>query len=152
MPIFWITSQVQEKQQKSIVSINNAVLHRCFSYKCGDSAPTPPPGRPFSTQPRQSDGGGDGFPSFAMGGRNTPTPTKKYDASAFAFDGGNGKTSNEVNSNNNSTRKHKSPRAMNKDGGDNDASMELPRDRQIIPPKLLANVEEQMKKNSFEGN
>jgi hypothetical protein len=93
IPILRITSKAQEKQQKNFVHIDDAVLHRHSSYKCGDSASPLPPGCPFSTQPRQSGGGGDGFPSFAMDGRNTLTPTKKYNMSTIAFGGGYGKTS-----------------------------------------------------------
>ncbi len=109
---------------------DDAVLHQhSSSYERGDSAPLPPPGCPFSAQPRQSGGGGDGFPSFAMGGCNT----LKYNMSAFAFGGGNGKTSKEVNSNNNSTCKHKSPRTAKNGEGDKDATMDSPQDEQIIP-------------------
>jgi hypothetical protein len=99
MPILRITSQTQEKQWKSTVRVDDAVLHQCSSYKRGDSPPPLPPGCPFLTQPNQSGGDGDGFPSFAMERHNTPTPTQKYGMSAFAFGGGNGKTSKEVNSN-----------------------------------------------------
>ncbi len=142
MPILRITSEAQEKQRKSILRIDDAVLHWRSSYKHVDSAPPLPPGCPFSTQPRQSGGGGEGFHSFAMGGRNTPTPTKKYNMTAFAFGVGNGKTSKEVNSNNNSTCKRKSLRATKKGEGDKDTSVELPREGPIIPPELLADVEE----------
>jgi hypothetical protein len=110
------------KAAEGAVHINDIVLHWRSSYQCGDSGPPPPPGHPsFSSQPRQSGGSGYGFPNFAMGGCNTPTPTTKeqhkYYMSAFAFCSG-GKTDNkEVNYNNN-TRKGKSPRAAGKNGAE----------------------------------
>jgi hypothetical protein len=103
-------------------------------------------------QPGQSGGSGDGFPSFAMGGCNISTPNKKYNMSRFTFGGGENKTSKEINSNNNSTCKCKSPHTAKKGEGNKDASMESWQDGQITPLELLADVKEQMKKIFFPGD
>jgi hypothetical protein len=134
MPIIRITAKAQEKQRKSTVHVEDLMLHRRSSYEHGDSSPPLLPGHPYLLHSHRSGSGGDGFPSYAMGGGNTPTPTttsKQYqhnDTSAFAF-GSGGKTGNMkgVSGNgNNSTRKCKSPRSLGKNGadGEEDASME----------------------------
>jgi hypothetical protein len=72
MPILRITAKAQEKQQKSIVHLNDTVLHWHFSYKRGDSASPPTPGCPFSTQPCHSGGGGKGFQALEWTGAIPP--------------------------------------------------------------------------------
>ncbi len=164
MPILRITAKAQEKQWKSTVRVKDLVLHQPSFYEHGDSSPPPPPGCPYLSHSHQSGSSGDGFPSYAMGGCNTPTPTttsKQYqhnDTSAFAF-GGGGKTGNKkgVSGNgNNSTRKRKSPRSLGKNGADGkeDASMESREEvateqgggikNNIIDPDLFTEVEENM--------